>query len=191
MVNSMRDVVASPDPPSFRQLQLIRAGDPCAARHLIQAWETPIAKMAARHAHRQLDLHDLQQVGRITVHQAALRYCPSRGLPFEHYAKRAIKNNVSKHAARLVQQRQYQTSLCQFEDVVDPETAALLDDIEDLISLRHWLAELGEPHATTYRLLYAEGLSQRDAAQQLGISQPRVAQRHRSLLELGRATFLE
>jgi RNA polymerase sigma factor (sigma-70 family) len=191
MVHSMRDIVAAPPPPSVRQLQQIRAADPWACRQLIEGWETPIAIMVVGYAPRRSDLPDLQQVGRVAVYQAALRYRPSRGFPFGHYAKRAIKNNVLKHAARLVRQRQGETSLFQFDDDAEPATAALLDDNEDLISLRHWLAELGEPHATTYRLLYAESLSQRDAAVQLGISQPRVAQLHRSLLDYGRTTFLD
>jgi RNA polymerase sigma factor (sigma-70 family) len=191
MVNSMRDVVASPDPPSFRQLQQIRAGDPSAFRRLIDVWETPIGIMAARYAPRRSDKPDLQQAGRIAVYQAALRYRPWRGFPFGHYAKRAIKNNVIKHAASLVRHRQGETSLFQFEDDVEPATVALLDGNEDLISLRHWLAELGEPYATTYRLLYVGGLSQREAANELGISQPRVSQRHRSFLDHARATFLD
>jgi RNA polymerase sigma factor (sigma-70 family) len=185
----MREVVAHPDPPSFRQLQLIRAGDPSSCRHLIEAWETPIRITAAKYAPCRSDLPDLQQVGRIAVYKAALRYRPSRGFPFGHYAKRAVKNNVVKHAARLSRQRRCETSLYEVEGDAEPDAAALIGDDECLASLKHGLAELGEPHATTFRLLYAYRLSQRDAAVQLGISQPRVAQRHRALLDHARATF--
>jgi RNA polymerase sigma factor (sigma-70 family) len=147
--------------------------------------------MAARHAPRRSDLQDLQQVGRITVYQAALRYCPSRGLPFAHYAKRAIKNNVVKQAARLQRQRRCETPLYEVGGDLESHAAALLSDDEGIVALSQWLADLGEPHATTCRLLYAECLSQREAASQLGISQPRVAQLHRSLLNHARTAFLD
>jgi RNA polymerase sigma factor (sigma-70 family) len=147
--------------------------------------------MAARYAPRGSDLHDLQQAGRIAVYRAAIRYCPAREFPFGHYAKRAIKNNIVKHAVQLRRQKRCETPLYEIEGDAEPSAAALPSDDESLISVRQWLADLGEPHATMFRLLYVECLSQREAAAELGVTQPRVAQRHRSLLEEARASLLD
>ena len=191
MLTSMRDIVASPPPPTLRELQQIRAGDPWACRQLIARWETPIKIIAANCAAKRLDLADLHQVGRIAVYQAALHYRPLGGFPFAHYAKRAIKNNVVKHAQRPQRQRRYETPLCEIDDDAQPAVAALIDGDEELVSIREWLAELGEPHRTIFELLYVERMNQREAAKHLGRSQPRVAQLHRSLLDLARAEFLD
>jgi DNA-directed RNA polymerase specialized sigma subunit len=39
--------------------------------------------------------------------------------------------------------------------------------------------------------LYVEDLTQREAAKLMGVTQPRIAQMHRSLLELGREQLID
>jgi len=53
-------------------------------------------------------------------------------------------------------------------------------------SVRNWVAELPTRLARLYQLLYVEGATQREVAGRMRLSQPRVAQLHRQLLEAGR-----
>ena len=53
-------------------------------------------------------------------------------------------------------------------------------------SVRRWAVDLPTRLARLYQLLYVEGATQREAARQMRLSQPRVAQLHRQLLDAGR-----
>jgi DNA-directed RNA polymerase specialized sigma subunit len=120
------------------------------------------------------------------VYQAALKYEASFGIPFANYSKRAIKNLVLKEAARLARQRRFETPLGENPDEHDGPQSGICDDCGHIDTVRDWVGELPEPHATIFHLLYVKGLRQRPAAQVMGVSQPRVAQLHRSLLDLAR-----
>jgi RNA polymerase sigma factor (sigma-70 family) len=51
--------------------------------------------------------------------------------------------------------------------------------------VRRWLRTLPTQLQRLYRLLYVEDMSQREAAREMGVSQPRIAQLHRALLQRG------
>lgn len=53
-------------------------------------------------------------------------------------------------------------------------------------AVRAWIDTLPPPLQRVYHLLFVKECSQREAATILGVSQPRIAQMHRTLLERGR-----
>jgi RNA polymerase sigma factor (sigma-70 family) len=181
MIASTRDVITSPPSPTPSELQRIAIGDRHACRELIDSWEGAIKAIASGYASRRSDLDDLMQVGRLAVYQSALKYDPSFGVPYSNYTKRAIKNSVMQEAARLARQRKLDQPL---EGYNEQRTEPYRNH-----SVKEWVLELSEPHATIFRLLYIEKLRQRVAAEEMGVSQPRVAQLHLSFLNLARATF--
>jgi|GEM_PF-5331338 len=188
MIAHSRDVITSPPLPTASELQQIVSGDQQSCRKLIDRWETPIKIIASGYASRSSDLDDLVQVGRIAVYQAALNYKASFGVPFGNYTKRAIKNLILKEADRLARQRRFETLLETNSE--EDRGEEVIDDSAIFGSIKEWIRELPEPHATIFGLLYIERLKQQPAAQQMGVSQPRVSQLHKSLLCLARGTFL-
>jgi RNA polymerase sigma factor (sigma-70 family) len=190
MIAFSRDVVASPPPPTPSELKRIRSGDQQCCRDLIDCWEIPIKVIASRYVIRSSDLDDLVQVGRIAVYLAALNYKASFGFPFGNYTKRAIKNLVLKEADRLARQRRFETPLETNQKEHGWYQEELTADGACFEPIKEWVRELPEPHATIFRLLYVERLKQRQAAEQMGVSQPRVAQLHKSFLSVARETFV-
>ena len=182
-----RDVITSPPDPTSCQLGLFADDDKQYRRALIGAWDAPIRVIASRHAPRRSDTDDLRQAGRVAVYWSALRYKASVGVPFSHYAKRAIKNRITREAARLVGRRRSEVPL---DEVPGDQPAVMPVPDPRLELVREWTRNLPHPHAAVYRLLYVEGLSQRSAAVELGVSQPRVSQMHKSLLDFGRAELV-
>jgi RNA polymerase sigma factor (sigma-70 family) len=184
-----RDVFTSPVPPTLPELEAIAAGDEDSCTGLINRWEVPIRCIASAHAARTSDVDDLIQVGRISLYRAALKFNPLADVPFANYAKRVIKHAILKEAARIARQRAFETSLDGISDDGEANQTGLVDRNSQADLVRRWCQELGEPHATIYRLLYSEGVRQRRAAEELGVSQPRIAQLHKSFLNLARAAF--
>jgi RNA polymerase sigma factor (sigma-70 family) len=190
MIASTRDVIASPPPYAPYELQPIVAGDQHACRELIAGWETPIKAIAWGYASRRSDIDDLMQCGRLAVYQSALNYDPSFEITFGHYTKRAIKNSVLKEAARLARQRRLETPLEWHAEKEDKLPEHMMHRAGQAQVVKEWLLQLPEPHATIFRLLYVEKVKQRAAAQEMGVSQPRVAQLNKSFLNLARETLL-
>ena len=194
MTASTRNIVASPHSPTSSDLQRIAAGDKHACRSLIDRWETPIKIIASKiiaswDSSRPSDLDDLMQVGRLAVYQSALNYDASRQVPFGNYAKRAVKNCVVQEAVRLARQRKSEKPLEGHSKGVDEVSEEMADRAHRRSLVKKWAQDLPEPHATIFRLLYIEGLKQRPAAKQIGVSQPRVAQLHRSFLDIARVSL--
>jgi RNA polymerase sigma factor (sigma-70 family) len=160
-----------------------------ACRELIDGWGLAVKAIASRYASRLSDLDDLMQVGRLAVYQSALNYDPTLDVPFGNYTKRAIKNCVMQEAARLTRQRRLEVSPEGRAEKGDDQLEGLLDDGGQARQVKEWVLELPEPHATIFRLLYVERKTQRVVAEEIGVSQPRVAQLHRSFLDLAWATF--
>jgi len=64
-------------------------------------------------------------------------------------------------------------------------------DLLDIVAVRRWVSQLPESFRRVYKALYVDELTQRKAAIQMGVSQPRIAELHRLMLqrakqELGR-----
>lgn len=159
------------------QLVALREGCARAADEVVRACRPRISSLASRYALAGTDHRDeLEQLGGIAAWEAALAYDPERG-SFEPLATRAITNSF-KRAHR----DQVRGGPCLMQGLERAEALGAAS-----VALRGVeLADLGEclePMAAhVFRLLYIEGLTQREAGAVLSISQPRVAQVHRRVV---------
>lgn len=150
----------------------------------IEGWDDDIVR-ASRASVRKRGLKpddpfadDVAQNLRLAV-MLAIR---KTGINDERYLRRVISNSA-KNSAR-------QTQVASLE--VSDDTLALLPlepTARDVLAerrVRQWIGYQPSQFQALFDLLYREDLSQRDAAMRLGVSQPRVAQLHRQLLERGK-----
>jgi RNA polymerase sigma factor (sigma-70 family) len=102
--------------------------------------------------------------------------------PTEGYARRVIQNavlNSTRRNDRFVSTTTDDGTRVHPEPSVEPPNVLIQ-------SVRRWVAKQPTRLARLYQLLYVIGVTQREAARQMRLSQPRVAQLHRQLLEAGR-----
>lgn len=145
---------------------------------------TPLVRqMAARRTRCPGHRDDAQQRGMLGMLRAASKYDPSRGLPFEHYALAAARNEVSKAVQRLPSQEATGVDLPDLW-VDERSCSPMLDALCD------WLLKAPAKLRQVFEGLYVLGLSQRQLAARLGVSQPRVAALHRELMDSGRMAVL-
>lgn len=146
---------------------------------VVECWDRDIRRAARSRSSRLGGGHepsDLAQEARIR-----LVLVVRSGKEAAPYLRTVISNAVLA-AAKKGRVREEQND-CADElaaDVPDPEVN---DTVE---AVAGWVAGLPRRLKAVYRALYAEELTQREAAKILRVSQPRVAQLHRELLELGR-----
>jgi len=173
--------------PTAAQLERIATGSSVEFDAILAKWKPEIEKIARSHVGRRSDLDDLRQAGRLALHGAALKYDADRG-PFSHFARRVIKRRVQGEAARLDGQRYGEVAIADnplaIEAMTDCSRTAAVE-VTDALAL------FPLSHREVYRLLYIEGMTQRRAAHRLGVSQPRVAQLHRMLLDASRRLLRE
>lgn len=159
---------------------------PSDTRSLLAYWEDDIKRAARRAALLRGgsldDAEDFEQAARIALARGARRI-PERG---EAYVRRIIQNAVRGAV------RRERRALGPMSDV----TVGFDDNISDprpeqeseLVRLvLEWLSLLPARTQQLYELLYVQGYTQREAAQVMSVSQPRVAQLHADLLRRGRA----
>jgi RNA polymerase sigma factor (sigma-70 family) len=107
---------------------------------------------------------------------------------------RVVIRNAMRSAARRLSHRLGLLSSRRVEldsvDPINPESVASLESEGILSRVRQWRADLPARERDLVVLLYDEGLSQREAAALLDVSQPRVAQLHRRILERGRRALV-
>jgi len=150
------------------------------------SWNDDIKRAAFAAANgNYADAQDYAQEARLRLMNAN-RSMPDASEPYI----RVVISNSMKSARR--------SNACRFStaspmaDPVDDLPAAATDDIENRISaVTVWTMGLPAPLERIYRLLYVEERSQRETAALMKISQPRVAQLHRRLIELGRTQLVE
>lgn len=148
----------------------------------LHAWDKDIkrAARAAAKGHRA-DEEDFAQQARVRV-LLAYRTLPDVPTP---YIRTVIANTL-----RTTQRREARTlsSRSPLAEKLDDDLAASSREPVDerAAAVLGWAARLPTRLQEIYRFLYAEDRSQREAARLMYVSQPRVAQLHRQLLELGR-----
>lgn len=137
---------------------------------------------------------DLEQVGLIAFWRACRTFDPGRGVPFEHYARTVIHRAMTSE----VRKTKHHTAAGRALWIDDPDLdPGILPPATDPGSRHHqqaarervrrWVSK-GPPRLReVFGLLYAEGLSQREAAVLMGVTQPRISQLHRDLLRRGQA----
>jgi len=154
---------------------------------LFAHWD-PFIKHAARGAAFHLgggqpEADDFAQETRIRVLQAFRR---RRHLP-PRYFHLIIENTVRSGIRRERRAFGFRSpkAVALDDNLVDPQSF-LNGTASDRMIVRAWVAGLPERLKTIYELIYEQGHTQREAAAILEISQPRVAQLHRDLLEEGK-----
>jgi RNA polymerase sigma factor (sigma-70 family) len=141
-----------------------------------------------------LDLaDDLEQVGLIAFWRAWQTFDPVQGVPFEHYARSVIHRAMSSEIRKTKHPFVAGRALWIDDPNLDPGILPAVADPE--VSHERWTSRglvhrwmsKGPPRLReVFCLLYAEDLTQRQAAVLLGISQPRISQLHGDLLRRGR-----
>ncbi len=145
-------------------------------------WDDDI-KRAARFAAKGdlAEREDLAQQTRARV-LLAYRRVPDAPTPYI----RTVITNTLRSAFRR-EARSFTTRSPLAEEIDDDLAAPTNEGVEErAAAVSAWIAGLPVPFREVYKHLYSEDLSQREAARIMRMSQPRVAQLHRQLMELGR-----
>ena len=145
--------------------------------------------------HDELLLEDLVQIGVCALMRGMAKFDPDLGVPFEHYAKVLITNAIKTELHTVTRREALDRTLSESaagaalrgDPPPRPDDEAAVTEVRQRV--RAWLLELPPRLQEVFRLLYEEGLTQREAAWRLGVSQPRVAAVHRQLITKGRARF--
>jgi len=156
------------------------------ANEYIKRWNDDIDR-AARHVCRMraADPDDVAQEIRVRLFQLWLA---NDGDPPSGYVRITIRN-TALNAIRDEQRASRHNLRGSFPLSLSSEISTPEEDLvarESRHRLDAWVKRLPPLLERTFDLLYRQGLSQRAAAAALGVTQPRVAQLHRSLLDLGR-----
>jgi RNA polymerase sigma factor (sigma-70 family) len=162
---------------------------------LLKSLEPHLRAIAFHNLRSGIDLDDLEQAGRIALWRSTARFDARRGA-FINYARRAVKNAIRTEIqrARRVSEGGGPPNQPKGDIAEGIENHCDLPDSLDLFAIlrvRRWLETLPLTLRNLFALIYRNGLSQRDAARILRVSQPRVAQLHTELLRRGREALAE
>lgn len=174
----------APKPPRTRtRPSAARAASPgsphATIEEIIQSYEPMLAALASRHAPSWCSPGDLAQAGRIALWRAAPKYDPGKG-SFEPYAVSAVRNAMMNEV-RANPPVDQNAAPAGHADLVVPADAD-----QDLVKAMRGLLSA---EADVVERLYFRGQTQRQAADALALSQPRVSQTHRRALRRLRAVL--
>ena len=183
------------DEPAREKAALLaaRQGDETALAYLFSAYEGLLAK-AARQRHLAPLGDDAQEAARVSFWDAVISYDPTRGVPFPGWAKAKVYGDLwtlFKQARR----RWNREILPGNDDEGAGFTARLsapdaaLERIFDDDAFLALLWPLTPRAQKLLRLLYQEGLTQREAAARLGISQQAASAMQKRALKKLRETL--
>jgi RNA polymerase sigma factor (sigma-70 family) len=152
------------------------------------SWQPRMDRTASRFSRRRwIDRDDLLQSGRLALVKAAAGYDADHGSPFDHYGLRAVRNAVYDEAM-LGRPRIFTNPTRSAVSTESPSDSVEIMELSAAVGL--WRESLPARLAVVFDLLYVRGLSQREAAKELGRGQPRVAQLHKELLVSAREAFV-
>ncbi|NUP56534.1 MAG: sigma-70 family RNA polymerase sigma factor [Gemmatimonadaceae bacterium] len=154
---------------------------------LVRSWNEDIVRAARTFVARDRSLSDeaaeeCAQAARLALARVAHRADEVGAF----YLRRVIQNAVRDAARR--ERRIYGRS-SPLDKASINVAAEVSDELpEDAVSrVAEWAAKLPGRLKQIYDLLYLRGWTQRAAAAEMGVSQPRIAQLHRELLTRGKA----
>jgi len=173
------------------------------AEEVLKAWDPDISRAATIAAKRarldETEADDFAQEARLKLLRALRGY----GLPSDGYVRVLISNTIeSVRAVRmrsLSREIHFPAPSAEQEDSDQPDRGE--DRIPDrdhphpqterviMIAVAQWVESLPDGLRSIYELLYVEGLTQREAARAMKVTQPWVAQLHTELLRRGRQRF--
>lgn len=174
-------------------LQAARQGDEAALAYLFSAYEGLLVK-AARQRHLAPLGDDAQEAARVSFWDAVISYDPTRGVPFPGWAKAKVYGDLwtlFKQARR----RWNREILPGNDDEGADFTARLsapdasLERIFDDDAFLALLRPLTPRAQKLLRFLYQEGLTQREAAARLGVSQQAASAMQKRALKKLRKTL--
>ena len=145
----------------------------------LHTWDEDIRR-ASRTAARRVggtaeDAEDFAQEVRIRLFPIAA--LPQAAAP--RYVRKVVANAVKSAVSR--------THAIVFEDIDETAEQLMVEPPDPRIAdVAAWVSTQPYPLRAVYQHLYVEGLTQREAARVMRISQPRVAQLHQRLLDAGR-----
>ncbi len=147
--------------------------------YLVESLESRVREMASRRTRCPGLRDDACQSGLIAVVRAAGQFNPDLGVPLENYALASAKNAVINCVKR--------TPIKEKSGFDLPERATMDENEGSLVeALRDWIERLPHQLCVIFHGLYVRGLSQRQLASVLGVSQPRVSALNTELIARGR-----
>jgi RNA polymerase sigma factor (sigma-70 family) len=176
----------SPDPapiPGF-QIELWTAEIRAKAKHLAGRFHVSARDLT----------DDLEQAGLIAFLRATHAYRQDRGKPFANYVRRAVRNAMTSRLRALFAPDGLLAACAldvifanqQFSAPKENRPDNHYERIEMQSYVSEWVRSLPPRVQEIYGLVYEQGLTQREVANRTGISQPRVSQIHRQLVERGK-----
>lgn len=174
-------------------LQAARQGDEAALAYLFSAYEGLLVK-AARQRHLAPLGDDAQEAARVSFWDAVISYDPTRGVPFPGWAKAKVYGDLwtlFKQARRRWNREILPGNGDEGADFTARLSApdAALERIFDDDAFLALLRPLTPRAQKLLRLLYQEGLTQREAAARLGISQQAASAMQKRTLKKLRETL--
>jgi RNA polymerase sigma factor (sigma-70 family) len=154
---------------------------------LLLRWDDDIGR-AARSASARWGLgpmraDDLAQEARLRVLRVIRRGGPTEEPYLRSVIADAVRKAARKEARAMALLSTDNAGTDQETDAPDPSPG--IDP--SAVDVARWLRSLPRKLQALFDLIYARDITQRDISLSLGISQPRVAQLHRQLLQGGRA----
>ena len=160
-------------------LEAARSGDKEAMTNLLLQYEG-LCRKAAGQAHLLPIGEDALSAARESFLRAVRDYDPSRGVPFPGYAKakvygdlRTLFKKARRQWRREVLPTEPESGEDPFAAVPDPSDETARFEADD--AFRSMIAPLAEKPRRLLTMLYADGLTQKEAAARLGMSQQAAA----------------
>lgn len=160
-------------------LEAARSGDKEAMTNLLLQYEG-LCRKAAGQAHLLPIGEDALSAARESFLRAVRDYDPSRGVPFPGYAKakvygdlRTLFKKARRQWRREVLPTEPESGEDPFAAVPDPSDGTARFEADD--AFRSMIAPLAEKPRRLLTMLYADGLTQKEAAARLGMSQQAAA----------------
>lgn len=174
-------------------LQAARQGDEAALAYLFSAYEGLLVK-AARQRHLAPLGDDAQEAARVSFWDAVISYDPTRGVPFPGWAKAKVYGDLwtlFKQARRRWNREILPGNGDEGADFTARLSApdAALERIADDDAFLALLRPLTPRAQKLLRLLYQEGLTQREAAARLSVSQQAASAMQKRALKKLRETL--
>jgi len=159
---------------------------------LLLEWQTILERLARRKTNCLATADDLMQAGRAALLRADRSFKTGRRASFETYASVAIKNAMKRELRRVRGNKTLREKLTSSDTSLTTQACPnTLIRVPTLVTtaLNQWVASLPRFLAEIFEAIYELRLSQRQVAVRLGVSQPRVQQLHRQLIQLARRQF--
>jgi RNA polymerase sigma factor (sigma-70 family) len=155
-------------------------------------WPAEIERAAAGFARRctLLTVDELRQVARIALWNACRGHEPSRG-SFVRYARKAIRHAFLREMRYASDPRAQSGGAAPIHDIDEPDLAGASGSAGEPYGgradeVRDWVQDQSPRMQQLYDCLFVNRLTQEQTAELIGVTQGRVCQLRRQLLERGR-----